>query len=308
MTHSGDPPDLPHDRRSELLAVLAIVAMTAVWGSTFVIIKDAIEQLAIGSFLAIRFAIATAVLLILRPGAIGRLDRSAWRAALILGVLYGVGQVLQTWGLRFTSPSVSGFVTGMYVVFTPLIAAALVRQRVALRAWLAVVIALAGIAVLSLHGFALGSGELLTLAAAFVYGGHIVATGEWSPGRDPIGLVTVQLGTVALVGVAAMPFDGRIELPSGGQEWFAVIYTAVFASSLVLLLQTWAQARISPTRAAVTMMLEPVFAAGFAVALGVDTLTLRMVIGGVMVLAAMYLVELGPRKGAEGSLPHAGPP
>lgn len=282
--------------------------MTMIWGSTFVIIKDAVEGLAIGSFLAIRFAIAAAVLLVLRPGILRRLDADAWRIGTYLGVLYGLGQVLQTWGLDLTSPAVSGFITGLYVVFTPLILAVLLRRPVGRAAWLAVLIATAGIAVLSLQGFAIGNGELLTLVAAFVYAAHIVALGAWSSGRDALSLAFVQLVVITVVAVASMPLDDRVELPDTGAEWFAVLYTAVFASSLVLLLQTWAQARIAPTRAAVTMMLEPVFAAAFAVAVGMDDLTIRMVAGGILVLVAMYVVELGPRHGADADVPHPGPP
>ncbi len=292
---------------SDLLPLLAVVAMTAIWGSTFVIIKDAVEDLAIGSFLAVRFAIAAVVLAVLRPGILRRIDRDALRIGAALGVLYGVAQVLQTWGLAFTSPSVSGFVTALYVVFTPLILAVVLRRPVGASAWIAVVIALAGIAVLSLRGFAIGDGELLTLLAAFVYAAHIVALGAWSSGRDALVLSFVQLVVITLVAVASMPFDDTVELPSSSAEWWAVLYTAVFAGTLVLLLQTWAQARIAPTRAAVAMMLEPVFAAGFAVALGVDDLTVRMVVGGALVLVSLYAVELGPRRGAEAEVVHPGP-
>lgn len=298
---------MDRDSDQSLLPVLAVIAMTAIWGSTFVIIKDAVAGLAIGSFLAIRFAIAAAVLLALRPGILARLSRDDLRVGIALGVLYGVGQVLQTWGLAATSPSISGFVTAMYVVFTPLILAVILRRRVGTTAWLAVAIATAGVGVLSLRGLSIGSGELLTLAAAFVYALHIVALGGWSRGRDALGISFVQLVVITLVAIASMPIDGAVELPSGGDEWFAVLYTAVFAGTLVLLLQTWAQARIAPTRAAVAMMLEPVFAAGFAVALGVDHVTTRMVVGGILILVAMYVVELGPRRGADATVVHPGP-
>ncbi len=309
-SHAGSAPrtdPAPASERGSLLPVIAVVAMTAIWGSTFVIIKDAVVDLPIGSFLAVRFTIAAAVLLALRPRMLARLSRADLRVGIALGVLYGVGQVLQTWGLSFTSPSVSGFVTALYVVFTPLILAVLLRQRVGRTAWLAVAIATIGVGVLSLDGFALGRGEWLTMLAAFIYAAHIVALGAWSSGRDALGLSFVQLVVIALVAIASMLFDGRAELPNTSDEWFAVLYTAVFAGSLVLLLQTWAQARIAPTRAAVAMMLEPVFAAGIAVAVGVDDLTVRMVVGGALVLAAMYVVELGPRRGADAEVVHPGP-
>jgi drug/metabolite transporter (DMT)-like permease len=293
---------------SELAPVLALVLITLVWGSTFVIIKDAVATMPISSFLAVRFGIATIVLLALRPRSLARLDRRSWLLGTMLGVLYGIGQLLQTWGLSLTSPSVSGFVTALYVVFTPLIVALVLRRRVEPIAWLSMLIALAGVAVLSLNGLAIGDGELLTAVAAFVYAAHIVALSDWSRGRDPVALSIVQLGACAIVCAAFVPIEGGARLPATEAEWFAVLYTAIAAGILVLLLQTWAQARITPTKAAIVMMLEPVFAAGFAVALGVDDLTIRMVVGGSMILAATLIVELGPRRGADAVVPHPGPP
>lgn len=288
--------------------MLALVAITLVWGSTFVIIKDAVETMPIASFLAVRFGIATLVLLVIRPRALARLDRRSWLLGATLGVLYGAGQLLQTWGLSLTSPSISGFVTALYVVFTPLIVAVVLRRRVEPIAWLSMLIALAGVATLSLQGLSIGDGELLTALAAFVYAAHIVALSDWSRGRDPVALSIVQLGACALVTAVFVPVEGGARLPDTNVEWFAVLYTAIAAGILVLLLQTWAQSRIAPTKAAIVMMLEPVFAAGFAVMLGVDDLTVRMVAGGSMILAATLLVELGPRGGIDAVTPHPGPP
>lgn len=293
---------------SELLPVLALVLITVVWGSTFVIIKDAVTAMPVSSFLAVRFAIAALVLAMVRPRAVLRLDRRSWQLGALLGVLYGVAQLLQTWGLSLTSPSVSGFVTALYVVFTPLIVAVVLRRRVEPIVWFSMLIALAGVATLSLQGLAIGGGELLTALAALVYAAHIVALSDWSRGRDPVGLSFVQLAACALVAAAAVPIEGGARLPSSGVEWFAVLYTAIAAGILVLLLQTWAQARIAPTKAAIVMMLEPVCAAGFAVVLGVDDLTVRMVVGGGMILAATMVVELGPRGSVDAVTPHPGPP
>ncbi|MCW2927796.1 MAG: permease [Thermoleophilia bacterium] len=298
--------------RGELGAVVALLVMTAIWGSTFVIVKDTVEEMAIGSFLALRFAIATLVLVALVPRAVLRLDRTTVRAGVLLGILYGLGQVLQTWGLANTSPSISGFVTSMYVVFTPLIVAVLVRARVRATTWLAVAIALVGIGVLTVGGSAAGAGiglgELLTLASAAIYAGHIVALGAWSAGRDAIGLSVVQLATVTVVALASTPLDGRVDLPPDGGAWLAVLYTAIAAGTLALLLQTWAQARIDPSRAAVVMMFEPVFAAGFAVIAGVEEPSLRMLVGGVLVLTSLYVVEAGARGSADAGVVHVGPP
>jgi drug/metabolite transporter (DMT)-like permease len=215
-----------------------------------------------------------------------------------LGVLYGGAQVLQTLGLAETSASVSGFLTGLYVVATPLLGAAILRQRIRGTTWAAVVLATVGLAVLSLTGVSTGYGELLTVASAVVYAGHIVALGRISTPGTALSLSLVQLVGITLTCglLAVLPISGTgPQLPISGRDWLVVAYLGLVAGALTMVLQTWAQARIEPTRAAVIMAMEPVWAAGFAVAVGSEVVTVRMVIGGLAILSAMYLAELGPR-------------
>ena len=273
------------------LATLLLVSVTAVWGSTFFLIHDLVESVPPADFLTVRFGIAAVVLLVLFRRQTLALTRREVRVGAVLGVLYGLAQVLQTTGLQDTDASVSGFITGTYVVLTPVLGAVLLRDRIAPVTWLAVALATAGIAVLSLQGFSVGVGEALTLASAVLYAGHIVALGRWSTPQAAVGLATVQAGVIALVtGLAAVP-DG-LTLPADGGQWASLLYMALVAGALALWAQTWAQAHLTATRAAIVMALEPVFAAFFAVLLGGEQLTRRMVVGGALVLAAMYVVEL----------------
>ena len=282
------------------------MSVTAAWGSTFFLIKDVVTRIPPADFLAVRFAIAAVMLAVVAPRALVRLSRRQWFYGVALGAVYGAAQLLQTAGLAHTSASVSGFVTGMYVVFTPLLAAVVLRRPVGRVTWFAVAVSTAGLAALSLHGVVVGFGEAITLLSAALYAVHILGLGAWTTSRDAVGLSIVQMGTIALV---CTPFalPGGITVPSKPSDWVAMLYMALIAGALALLVQTWAQAHLPATRAAVIMTMEPVFAAGFAVAFGDESLTARMVLGGALVLAAMYLVELGPRKSADAEVPHVGP-
>ena len=304
------PPRRTTDAR---LATLGLLGVTAAWGSTFFLLKDVVERVPVSDFLAVRFALAAVAVWLIAPRAVAALTPAERRYGIVLGVVYGAAQLLQTVGLQYTSASVSGFVTGMYVVFTPLLGAVLLRARIGRVVWIAVGLATLGLGVLSLQGFAIGGGEALTLASALLYGAHIVGLGVWSSARSAIGLTVVQLLTITVVcGAAAAP--GGVVLPQTGGDWFALVYMALVAGALALVVQTWAQAHLAATRAAIIMTMEPVWAGPFAVLLGGERLGPRVVLGGGLVLAAMYLVELGPRAPDEqdvaediGSVPHVGP-
>lgn len=292
-----------NNRRVTLLATLALLAMTACWGSTFFLIHDLLDRVPVVDFLAVRFTIASVAMLLIAPKAISRLAPDQRRHAIYLGVLYGLAQLLQTAGLAHTAASVSGFITGMYVVCTPLFAAVLLRTRIGAATWAAVVLAVCGLGVLTLSGFSIGYGEAITLVAAGLYALHIVGLGAWSNASDALGMSILQLIVIAVV-CTAVAAPGGIVLPDRTADWVSVVYMALFAGAAALLGQTWAQSHLPPTRTAIIMSMEPVFAAFFAVLLGGEGLTVRMLIGGAMVLAAMLVVELLPRRKIEGEVQH----
>jgi drug/metabolite transporter (DMT)-like permease len=283
------------------LATLLLVALTAVWGSTFFLIHDLVETMPAVDFLAVRFTIAATIMLVAFWRPVRALDRRQLVIGVGLGALYGFAQIAQTQGLASTPASVSGFITGTYVVLTPVFTALLLREKVAGSTWAAVALATVGLALLSLSGFSIGVGEAITLLAAVLYALHIVGLGRYSASEIAVGLSVVQMVVIAVLCVIGAA-QGGIVLPSSPGQWASVLYMVAFASILALWAQTWAQAHLPATRAAIIMTVEPVFAAFFAVTFGDESVTARMILGGALVLTAMYAVEILARR-RPGELP-----
>jgi len=269
-------------------ALFALVAVTAVWGITFVQVKDAVAIYPLLPFLALRFAIASVTL---SPGAgrVRSLGPAGLGAAALAGGLLAVGYVLQTFGLQRTSVSSAGFVTGMYVVLTPLIALVLFRLRVGATAWVGVALATGGLAMLAgVHGGSAG-GDLLVLAAAAVYSLQIVLMERYAPRYDAIAFTLVEM-VVAFAGLslAAIP---SAAVPHGWTVWGALLVTGIFASALGFLVQTWAQRQTSATRTALVFTLEPVWAAIFGYTLAGDRLGALGWGGCAVIMAGIVLAE-----------------
>jgi drug/metabolite transporter (DMT)-like permease len=277
--------------KTQILALFALVIVTAIWGSTFIVVQDAVSQMPVMDFLGIRFTVAAIVMFVLRPNCLRGMTRQGFIRSIIIGLALCLGFVTQTYGLQYTSAAISGFITGMFVVITPLISWLFLKRKIRPSIWLAVVLATIGLGVLSLKGWTIGTGELLTLLCAVFFALHIVGLGEWAARYDVYGMAFIQISIVAVISlVAASP--GGITIPPNINVWGAVILTAVFASAIGFLVQTWAQSFISPTRVAVTLTMEPVFAGFFAVVIGGDQLTLRIIIGAIFVLSAMLITSV----------------
>lgn len=287
-------PALVASSRARLATVL-LVLVTAIWGSTFFLIKDLVVTIPATDFLGVRFTIAAAVMTVVFWRQLRSLHRTDVRVGIVLGGLYGLAQILQTVGLGHTDASVSGFITGTYVVLTPILAAAIFRDRIPTRVWVAVGLAMAGIGVLSLRGLAFGYGETLTLVAAAIYALHIIGLARYSRPSTAVGLATVQAIVIAVICVIAS-LPGGITVPETTGGWLSILYMALVAGAFCLWAQTWAQSQLTASRAAIVMALEPVFAAFFAVLLGGEAITARMLVGGSLVVAAMYVIELQPRR------------
>jgi drug/metabolite transporter (DMT)-like permease len=272
-------------------ALLALVLVTAVWGVTFVQVKDAVALYPLFAFLAVRFWIAT--LTLAAPGLprVRSLGRPGFVGGAFLGLLLAAGYTLQTAGLERTTVSSTGFITGMYVVLTPLIALVLVRSRIGVSVWGGVALSTIGLAMLS--GIHAGSvtGDLLVLAAAAVYSLQIVLMERYAPRYDAVAFTFVEmLAAGVALGIVAGAL-GDLHRPHGWTVWGALLVTGIFASALAFLVQTWAQRRTSATRTALAFTMEPVWTAFFGYTLAGDRLGLLGWGGCAVIMAGIVLAE-----------------
>jgi drug/metabolite transporter (DMT)-like permease len=271
--------------------LLALIAVTAVWGVTFVQVKDAVDVYPLFAFLAVRHAIATGALAVAGGRRVLTLGRSGLAAGAVLGGLLGLGIGLQTAGLERTTVSSTGFITGLYVVLTPLFGLLLFRTTVGLEVWVGVALSVAGLALLSGVGVGSPGGDLLVLASAAAQALQIVMVERYATRYDAIALTLVQMGA-CFVGFLVIALAlGQLEVPHGRTVWGALIVTGVFASALAYLIQVWAQRRISAARIAIVFSLETVFAGIFGYWLADDRLGWLGWGGCAVILAGIVLAE-----------------
>lgn len=285
--------------RANRLATFALLGVTASWGIAFVWMKDAISEQPFYDFLAVRFTLAALIMLAVRPKTILKMNPGLlWRGG-VLGVILGVAYVAQTIGLEQSTAAITGFFTGLYVVLTPLLAYFLLKQRLNIKVLIGVVLATAGLALISLDGLTLANGIIPLLICALLYAMHIVGLGAWSKGLDSYALTVVQLVGVAVVcWLGALP-DGY-NPPPNANVWGAVLFTAVFATAAAFFVQTWAQSIMDASRVAIILTTEVVFAAGFAYAIGQEPVRALTVLGGLVMVGAMLIVEWPSKKSEPG--------
>lgn len=270
-------------------APLALLSVAAAWGFAFVVMKGAIERQSVNSFLFSRFALAVLVMLLIRPSVLRIINQDILVRGGLAGLFLGSGYIFQTLGLAQTGVAITGFITGLYVVTAPLLAALFLKAKISRFTWFCVLLATLGLAILSLHGWSIGSGEALVFISAILFGAHIVALSQWSSGRDPYAMTLVQLAACTLL-TGILSFGQGFQAPPDAGVWWVVIFTAIFATVLAFIIQTWSQAHIAASKVAVILTTEVVFAALFAVVLAGEVLTLRIGLGGAIVLTAMYLI------------------
>jgi drug/metabolite transporter (DMT)-like permease len=278
------------------LSELALIGIASIWGLTFVMVKDAIEELPTMAFLAYRFIPASLIVAVVFRKQLMRLPRDGWRAGAVMGVFLTGGYIFQTLGLERTTASNTGFITGLFVVLTPVLGAIFLRQRIPAVAWSA-----AGVAVVGLWLLSGGSdhfnvrGDGLVLLCAFSLAAHILATASAVKRYDVGALLAIQLGVVGLVSLVIGALAGDLEAPEGATVWSALLVTSLIASALGFFVQTFAQQHAPPARTALILAAEPAFAGLFGWLLNDDRLTATGWLGAALIMTAIVAVEIIPR-------------
>jgi drug/metabolite transporter (DMT)-like permease len=278
--------------RAKWLAAVAVLGVAIIWGVSFAVVKATVGEVSPSRLVGWRFILATLTLLTLRPRVLGDLDRQIVSRGIVLGALLGIGFVLCTIGMQTTSVLISAFVTGTTVVFAPLIAWILLRRRLTTRAAAAVVLALVGLAMITMRSFTVVPGTLLILTAAVLWTLHLVALEKWSRAGRLYGLTVIQLATSAAVALACQVLlnDGQgFTPPTSGSAAAGIIFLGAAATGGAFVTLSWAQTRLDTTTTAVILTLEPLVGAGLGAALG-DAWTATTLAGAITVITAVCLV------------------
>ena len=276
------------------LGVASLLVVTIAWGASFVAMKPAMDKSPVFDFLAIRFTIAAILMVIAKPKVLKALKGKTLLYGIILGVILGFSYITQTIGLTLSTAAITSFVTGLYVILTPLLVWVIFKRKPRGIVAIGAILATVGLGFITITDASFDFGQIWTILCALGFAAHIVGLGKWSPGKDVYALTVIQLLTVAVVcWIGASP-DG-IQQPVDGEVWFAILFTAVFATALAFFIQTWAQSIMDASRVAIILTMEVVFAALTSVAVGQEVLSVQVIFGGLLMLAAMLLIEW-PRK------------
>jgi drug/metabolite transporter (DMT)-like permease len=278
-------------RPGPLTGRLALAGAAFLYGSTFVVVQRGTEDLTPAAFLAVRFTVGALVLLPFTRRAAWRPTGGLFAAGALAGAALLAGYVLQTVGLQYTSTSSSAFLTGLFVVFTPLLAAGLARRPPGPGALAGVVLATAGLFLLTGARVTLSAGDALTVGCAVAFAAHIVVLGEVAARFDPVRLNAVQLAVVAVGAALSLPLTGVGRLTAGALT--AAAFTGVAVSALAFTLQLYGQSHVGPTRSALLLSLEPVFAGILGHALG-ERLGFGGFLGALLILAGVLVAQLAP--------------
>ena len=275
----------------EFKASLSLLFVTVVWGGSFPIMSKGIKFVGVYTFLTFRFLLAAAILLIFCFNRFNKINKATIKAGIIIGLAMFIGSVLQTEGLLYTSPSKSGFVTGLNVVMVPIIIAIRKMKLPDIYTIMGVILSVIGLSLISLNGdFSFNYGDFLTMLCALAFAMQIIWIDKYAQNIDPLLLTLIEflvIGILSLVPAVAME---KIQFTPNSFSIWAILYTSIFSSILAYGVQNKMQPFVSPSNAAIIYLAEPVFGAIFSVFVG-DIITLRVLIGCVIIFLSMIVVN-----------------
>ena len=273
-------------------ADLILLFVAAIWGSTFIIVKKATSDMPTFMFLATRFSVAAISLAILRPHKKYWLNKDMWKSGFLIGVVLFGGYGFQTLGLQYTSAAKTGFITGLSVVLVPVIVAIFDKKLPAKKTTLGIVLATIGLGLLSLNGFSIALGDFLVFLCAICFALHIYSVAHFSKRYDAISITTIQILTVAILStIATFLFETGATVVWSGSVWWALILTAIPATSLAFLAQNGLQRYTTATHTALIFASEPAFSYIFAYMIANEVLTTQNTIGAVLILLGVVFAE-----------------
>ena len=283
------------NKRMGLWGRLAIFSTALIWGTSFVILKNAIDGLGVLWVLAMRFVISAALLLLLAGKRLGKMSRDTVRGSILIGVCLAAAYIVQTYGLKYTTPGKNAFLTSVYCVIVPFFAWLFYKRKPGAHNIAAAFLCVAGIGFVALDaGFdRVNIGDILTLLCGIFYAMQIILMEQYISGGDSLSVSAVEFSTAAVIClVGAVLFEGKPILPQGGQV-FSILYLAVMCTALCFFLQAWGMKYTPSSTAAMLMTLEAVFGTLFSVILYHEQVTPRLLLGFALIFIAVVLSEAG---------------
>ena len=281
------------------LVDLSLAAVALIWGATFVLVKRALDDVSTLTFLALRFAIAAVALALVFRSTLRRADlQRGLSGGILAGTCLFGGYVLQTFGLKYTSASKAGFITGLYIPLVPLFSSVLYRRMPRFVEMAGVAMAFAGLTLMTVEHdlVSINRGDLLVSGCAVAYSFHILALGRFAQSIGAGVLAVVQIATAAVLAGATFWWVEPVRIRWSGDVWIALAVTSLLATALAFFVQSWAQRWSSPTRTALIFSMEPVFAWATSYVVAREVLSARAIAGAGLILAGILLVELRPFK------------
>lgn len=295
----------------KLKADLLLICCSLIWGATFVLVKDALADASVFVFLALRFVLATLILILMYGRELRKAGAKGLRAGALIGCFMFGGYAFQTAGLELTTPSKAAFITGSFVVFVPVLLALFGSRPVPLWVWFGVLAAFAGLYFLAVPASGVGAlnrGDLLILACAFMFALHVISIGHYAVRYSVGALTLIQVAVTALFTLACVPLFALLGAQRPRVLWtpgliLAVVATGIFATALAFSVQVWAQQYSSANHAAIIFTLEPVFAGLTSFVFYHERLGARSLAGAGLILAGILMAELlRPAPAAESSV------